>query len=265
VKILYLVGIQDAIRLARSMGITALEGVERYGLTLVLGGGEVSLLDLVSSYGVFAAEGVRYDYRSVLRIEESDGSVVREYSTTQNRVLDANVANTISDMLSDNEARAPAFGTNSPLYFANNHVASKTGTTNDSRDAWIVGYSPNIAVGAWAGNNDNSPMVKSVAGFIIAPLWRSFMEEALEKFPKTPFPEPRSTVTEADKPVLRGVWTGSGNTIDIHSILYWVDKDNPRGPRPEDPSQDAQYASWEYSVRLWASKNGFLPTEEPQL
>lgn len=258
VKALYLVGISDAIRLARAMGISTLEGGDRYGLTLVLGGGEVTLLDIVSAYSVFAAEGVRNPHRAILRIEDSAGEVIRTYNASPNRVLEENVAYTISDMLSDNEARAPAFGANSPLHFPGRHVAAKTGTTNDSRDAWIVGYTPDIAVGAWAGNNDNSPMVKSVAGFIIAPLWQEFMNLALQQFDNTPFPEARVTTDENDKPVLRGVWIGEGGILSIHSILYWVDKNNPRGPRPQNPENDSQFTRWEYSVLEWAAQNNLV-------
>lgn len=268
VKALYLVGISDALRLARAMGITTLEGGDRYGLTLVLGGGEVTLLDMASAYSVFANEGVRNEHRSILKIEDRDGKEVRSYETQSNRVLESEIALTVSDVLSDNVARTPAFGVNSPLYFPGYHVAAKTGTTNDSRDAWIVGYTPKIAVGAWAGNNDNSPMVKQVAGFIVAPMWNEFMKIALQKGYYEPFPSPRPLVSESDKPVLRGIWEGvdiqddpSGVkriTADIHSILYWVDKDNPRGARLENPGSDPQFSRWEYGVRKWAQENGLV-------
>jgi len=266
VKLLYVVGLSDALRMARALGITTLGGADRYGLTLVLGGGEVTLLDMVSAYGVFAAEGIRYDIRSVLRIEDRNGNEVRAYAATQNRVLDTNVALSVSDVLSDNEARTPEFGADSPLYFPGNHVAAKTGTTNDSRDAWIIGYSPNISVGAWAGNNDNSPMVKQIAGFIVAPMWHEFMNIALLKYPNDPFPEPYKITTDNNKPILRGVWEGvdinddaSGKkriVANIHSILYWIDKNNPRGARLENPGDDPQFVRWEYGVRMWAVEHG---------
>ena len=268
VKALYLVGIPDAIRLARAMGITTLEGGDRYGLTLVLGGGEVTLLDIVSAYGVFANEGVKHEKRSILRIEDNNGNTVRTYETQQNRVMDREVALLVSDVLSDNEARTPAFGAASPLHFPGYHVAAKTGTTNDSRDAWIVGYTPHIAVGSWAGNNDNRPMVKSVAGFIVAPMWNEFMREALLRYEPTPFPQPRPATSENDKPMLRGIWEGvdfsegpaSSTQIvtNIHSILYWVDKDNPRGPQLENPNVDPQFPYWEFSVQKWKAENGLI-------
>lgn len=268
VKLLYLVGISDALKLARSLGISTLEGEARYGLTLVLGGGEVTLLEMVNAYGVFAAEGVKHESRSILRIEDRAGNIVREWPISQNRVLDAGVALSVSDVLADNEARTPEFGADSPLYFPGRHVAAKTGTTNDSRDAWILGYSPNIAVGAWAGNNDNSPMVKSIAGFIVAPMWHQFMEAALAKYPNDPFPEPPPLTDESSKPILSGMWEGADTandpsgktrvTAEIHSILYWLDKNDPRGPRPEDAARDAQFAAWEWAVLQWKATNGLF-------
>jgi len=267
VKLLYLVGISDAIRLARSLGISTLEGGDRYGLTLVLGGGEVSLLDMVNAYSTFAAEGVRPDGRSIIRIEDKEGEIIQDYPVNTNRVLEGNIALQISDVLSDNEARTPEFGANSPLNFPGQHVAAKTGTTNDSRDAWILGYSPNIVVGSWAGNNNNTPMVKEIAGFIVAPMWHEFMQFALSKYPNEAFPEARTTTTDSTKPILRGIWEGSDIqsdpsgvlriTANIHSILFWVDKNNPLGARPENPEQDAQFTRWENPVRAWALKNNY--------
>ena len=268
VKLLYLVGIKDALRMARALGITTLEDENRYGLTLVLGGGEVSLLDMVNAYSTFAAEGVKPDRRAIIRIEDKDGNTVRDYPTNQNRVLDQNVALQISDVLSDNDARIPEFGVNSPLNFPGQHVADKTGTTNDSRDAWILGYSPNITAGAWAGNNDNSPMVKEIAGFIVAPMWHEFMEYALSKYPNDPFPEYQKTTTDSDKPILRGIWEGSDIQNDasgvlripanVHSILFWLNKNDPRGPRPEHPEDDPQFVRWETQVRAWALQNNYI-------
>ena len=262
VKVLYLVGISDALRLARAMGVSTLEGGDRYGLTLVLGGGEVTLLDMVSAYSVFANEGVKNEKRSILKIEGRNGEEIKTYPTQSNRAL------LVSDVLSDNTARTPAFGANSPLHFPGYHVAAKTGTTNDSRDAWIVGYTPNIAVGSWAGNNNNTPMVKQVAGFIVAPMWNEFMRVALQKYPPTPFSQPRAATTESEKPVLRGIWEGvdiqqgpNNSTqivANIHSILYWVDKNNPRGPQLENPSTDPQFSLWEYSVQQWKAANGLV-------
>lgn len=269
VKTLYLAGINDSIKLARDMGITGLAGKNQYGLTLVLGGGEVRLLDMVSAYSVFANEGKKHETTSILRIEDSHGNIVEESKPKETRVLDRQVALEISDILSDNVARSPLYGANSQLYFPNADVAAKTGTTNDYRDAWILGYTPNIAVGAWAGNNDNSPMEHKISGLIITPMWRAFMDFALEKRPKDSFPEPAGTPVDL-KPVLRGVWfdpaslTGDRDDVlsvnnavsSAHSILYYVDKNDPRGPYPSNPARDGQFVNWEWAVTQW--KNGLM-------
>lgn len=275
VKTLYLAGIKDSIETSEDMGITTLENKDRYGLTLVLGGGEVSLLDLTSAYGVFGNDGIRNHYVSVLKVENSQGETLEEFSLSPKTVLDSNVARTISDVLSDNKARSPAFGDTSYLYFPNREVAAKTGTTNDYKDAWIVGYTPSIAVGTWAGNNDNSPMEKKVAGFIVAPMWNAFMKDVLESLPNETLPKADSVDKTKVRPVLRGLWQGgivyttdkfSGNLAttltptdareeravkNIHSILYWVDKNKPSGEIPQNPSDDPQFKFWEYPIRLW--------------
>jgi membrane peptidoglycan carboxypeptidase len=282
IKVLYLAGIKDSLSLAKDMGITSLTNSDQYGLTLVLGGGEISLLEMTNAYGTFANDGVRVPYRPILHIFDSKGQEISLPSQRQARVLPANVAETISDILSDNTARTPAYGPNSVLYFPNRDVAVKTGTTNDSRDAWTVGYTPNLVVGVWAGNNDNSPMVKKVAGQIVAPMWSSFMHQALTSIPDERFVPPTPTDPTTLKPVMKGIWQGGTTyTIDtisgkiataltpaetkkevavqsVHDILYWVNKNDPLGPTPLNPSDDPQFLKWEAPVRLWALQNGYM-------
>lgn len=264
VKALYLAGIPESIKLARDMGITGLADRARYGLTLVLGGGEVRLVDMVSAYGVFANEGVRAEPTSILRIEDAHGNTIEEHEPREDRVLDRQVALQISDILSDNVARTPLYGANSLLHFPGTDVAAKTGTTNDRRDAWIVGYTPNLVVGAWAGNNDNRSM-NELSGLIITPMWREFMDVALAERSEESFPEPEATPADL-KPILRGIWFDASAALDdtgaldldvsgalstAHSILHYVDKDNPRGPYPSNPARDSQYTLWEYPVAQW--------------
>lgn len=271
---LYLAGINASLKTARDLGISTLADSARYGLTLVLGGGEVTLLEMAGAYGTFANEGNRNPTVAILRVEDAEGNMLEEFSEKPYRVLDRNIALQISDILSDNAARTPAFGERSSLYFPGRDVAAKTGTTNDYRDAWILGYTPNLVVGAWAGNNDNTPMEKKVAGFIIAPMWHEFMEFALPKTDAENFPSPEYGYDEDTKPVLRGIWKGgeyvdkNGKKVsagrggeyvrqDVHSILYWVDKDVPTGPTPSNPQNDPQFKYWESAVRAWAVQNGY--------
>lgn len=249
VKVLYLAGVSDSIQTAVDMGISTLADAARYGLTLVLGGGEVTLLEMTSAYGVFAHEGIRNPPTGILRVEDG-GEVLEEYEHKEERVLDAEIARMISDILSDNEARTPLYGANSPLHFPGRDVAAKTGTTNDNRDAWVIGYTPNLVAGAWAGNNIPTPMTQ-ISGLIVTPMWREFMDEALQKYgggefaPPAPDPDRDSL-----PPVLKGEWN-SNPRLGVHEILYWVQKNNPRSGSGNSIG-DAQFAYWEYPVQLWA-------------
>lgn len=282
VKTLYLAGVKNTIATAKDLGINSLEDPDRYGLTLVLGGGEVSPLEMTGAYAVFANGGEKNETTGILKVESADGEILEEYKQSPQRVLDKNVALMISDVLSDYDAKKPAYGQSSPLYFSDRRVAAKTGTTNDVRDAWVLGYTPNIAVGVWCGNNDNSPMVKKVAGQITAPLWNAFVLEAFKKLPVENFESPSYPNPNEIKPVLAGEWRG-GQTYKIdritkklateftppelienraitqvHSILYWLRKDDPMGPSPEVIGQDSQFTLWEAPVRAWAAAQGLV-------
>jgi membrane peptidoglycan carboxypeptidase len=272
VKALYLAGVKDSIETAEAMGITSLKDPNRYGLTLVLGGGEVSLLELTSAYGVFANDGIRNPYRSILRIEDSKGNTIEDFKTNPVQAIPPQPARQISDILSDPKVMVDSL--KNTVSNLNRQVAVKTGTTNDYRDVWIEGYTPNIVVGAWAGKNDNTPMDRKVAGLIITPVWGAFMTEINKSLEKETFKNPEPDPQDI-KPVLRGIWKGGVTyKIDsiskklatdltppelqqeiilpsVHSILHWVDKTNPNGEIPKDPKQDSQYEYWEYGVRKW--------------
>ena len=202
VKVLVdLAGIQESINTARKCGITTLkESASFYGPALVLGGGEVRLLDMVSAYGVFAAEGKRYPPVSILRIEDSKGNIIEQKKKTPRRVLEQEAVRLLNDILSDNEARAPMFGYNSQLYFPDYQVAAKTGTTNNYKDAWTIGYTPNIVAGVWVGNNNNAEMAQKPSITIAGPIWRAFMIEALAKFPNESFVPPKEKEPEEKNP-----------------------------------------------------------------
>ena len=283
VKVLYLTGLKEALDMARRVGVSTLFGPNQYGLTLVLGGGEVQLIELTSAYGVFANDGLQQEHVAILSVEKNNGEKVWEHKLKPTQVVEPLIARMVSDILSDNTARAPAFGSASALYFSDRPVAAKTGTTNDYRDAWILGYTPNLVAGVWAGNNDNTPMEKRGAGGIVAPIWHDFMERSLKTIPIEPFKTPE--YKKSTKPVLAGEWRGSrtyvidsasGNlatdatppefretkiVTEIHSILHWVDKNDPTGPIPTNPTSDGQYNNWETAVRAWAQSAGVLNNE----
>ncbi len=189
VKTLYLASIDGTLDLAHRMGITTLNDRKRYGLSLVLGGGEVKLVDMTSAFSVFATEGMRNPLQSVVKIIDHSGKIIQQETVDSRQVLDGQVARKINSILSDNAARAPIFGPKSALVLDDGRVvAAKTGTTQEFRDAWTIGYTPSIAVGVWAGNNDNHPMkVGSDGVFVAAPIWKDFMQKVLLNQPKETF------------------------------------------------------------------------------
>jgi 1A family penicillin-binding protein len=254
VKTVYLAGVSNVINLATRMGIPGFQSADHYGLTLALGAQEVSVLDLTSAYADFADDGIRNVPTGILSVTKSDGTVLEQYTANPQQVLDQNVAREMNSMLSNNPARFPEYPPDNPFVFSGYDVAAKTGTTNDSKDAWTVGYSPTVAVGMWAGNNDDSPMVKEIAGYIVAPIWHDVMAYALSKEPQAYFNEP-APPAPGISPALNGSATNVTATgaVQTHDILYWVNKDNPLGPAPANPASDPQYAYWEYPVQQQAA------------
>ncbi len=279
VKLFYLAGLRDSLKTAEDMGISTLTDVGRYGLTLVIGGGEVSLLDITSAYGVFANNGMRNPYMGVLRVEDANGNILENFSQNEKEVLPKNVALTISDVLSDSIARIPTFGVHPVLEIPQHQVAVKTGTTNNNKDAWTIGYTPSVVVGVWAGNNDNKPMKKGGAA-LAGPIWNKFMIEALKNLPNEKFEKENiNNDPEKVKPVLRGLWQGNEHFFidkisgklatentpketkqekvitNMHSILYWVNKNDILGPPPANPSDDSQFEHWEVPIQNWLTQN----------
>ena len=248
VKVLYLAGLEDTIKTATAMGINGLGPASQYGLTLVLGGGEVSPLDMTAAYGVFANNGQKAPLTSVLKIETDKGDVLEQapdkISTEQ--VITEQSAKLINDILSDKQARASIFA---PSLFGDRSVAIKTGTTNNSKDAWEIGYTPSISIGMWMGNNNNTPMAQQASARIVGPLWKSIMDYALTKVPVEGFDPPEPTETGL-KPYLTGAWMGPGT--EIHSELYWIDRRDPKGSVPGMNSNDEQFRNWEYGVSAWS-------------
>jgi 1A family penicillin-binding protein len=235
VKALYIAGLDNTIELAQRLGITSLTDRNRYGLSLVLGGGEVQLLELTGAFGVFANDGVRNDVHGIRRIENAGGGAMEDIlGVSSQRVLEEQVARKMNAMLSNNDARTPIFGPESDLFIPNRQVAAKTGTTQSYRDGWTVGYTPNIAIGVWAGNNDNRAMRPGSAGvFVASPIWNEYMRFALEKFPEKQFQEPLE-VAKSDVPMIGGRRSG-------RSLLYYVNRANFPGAPLYDPKMIARW------------------------
>lgn len=290
VKTLYLAGVKDAISLAKGLGIAGLNQPDRYGLSLVLGGGEVKLIDHVNAYAALAAGGVHRDKSVILKVEDKDGTVLEQYKQTDGqRVVDEKYVAMLDHIMSTNEYRAPVFGDNNPFKFTDRPVAAKTGTTNEFRDGWAMGYTPSLAVGVWAGNNDNSSMKAGADGIVVAaPIWRSFMNKVLVNYAVEKFPE--YDKDKAEEGIKKSVLLGKQDTQEdvkvckkdkekdsgdyclansscpdgkedeksfgeIHDILYYVNKEDPQGDYPKDPKGDPQYKNWEKGVQEWVKSN----------
>ncbi len=189
VKTLEFVGLPDMLDTAHRLGIESLDRTD-YGLSLTLGGGDVTLLEMAGAFATFANGGKRVPPVAILRIEDATGGVIEEYQAPPGeQVISAQHAYLITDILADNNARAPSFGRNNPLVLSR-PAAAKTGTTDDWRDSWTVGYAPELAAGVWVGNADNTAMNNVSGSRGAAPIWQAFMERALEGVPVSQFVRP---------------------------------------------------------------------------
>lgn len=197
VKTLQFVTVPTMVDTARRFGITTFKDPSNYGLALTLGGGDVELLELTSAYGVFANGGVRVPPTPFLKVTDPTGRVLWDLQKNPQpgtQVVDPRYAYQITSILSDVSARAPGFGTGSALRLSR-PAAAKTGTTDDWRDNWTLGYTPDLVTGVWVGNSDNSPM-EHISGITGAgPLWRNFMERVLVGTPVRNFAQPPGLVT----------------------------------------------------------------------
>lgn len=185
VRVLEKNGVKDFLDFAKKMGITTWDQPDRYGLALTLGGGEVTMMDLATAYGVFANNGIKTDLSPVLKVTDYKNNILEERKNNRTQVISSKTATIISDILADNSARALTFGTNSPLSFPGFTVSVKTGTTEDKRDNWTIGYAPDFLVAVWVGNNDNSPMSPYLesGNTGAAALWHPIMEKLLSTRP----------------------------------------------------------------------------------
>jgi membrane peptidoglycan carboxypeptidase len=252
VKVLYLAGLSDSVKNAYNFGLTTLTSPDLYGLSLVLGGGAVKLVDLVGAYSVLAADGIKHAQSMVLEVKDSNGSVLESYKYQSAQVADSQPVRLINNILSDANARSGLFQNSLSLtVFPDRDVALKTGTSNDYHDAWTVGYTPSLVAGVWAGNNDNSPMQRHGSSILAAvPIWHGFMAEAVKNLTVETFNRPDPLYPQ--KPILAGNYTYDNQ---IHSILYYVSRNNPTGPAPQNPASDSQFDNWEYGVLAWAAQN----------
>lgn len=286
VKILSLAGIENTIKTARDLGITTLTDPDRYGLALVLGGGEVKPLEMAGAYGTFGNNGKFATTTPFLKIQESNGKTIYEYEegTNVKQALDPQIAYEITDILADNDVRRSVFG--NALAVPNYRVAVKTGTTQEFRDGWTAGYTPNLATVVWVGNNDNTKMKSGADGSVVAaPIFRSYMAQALSKLPKNDFERPSGiqevTVekfsnklpTEHSQELIKDIfaqWQVPTKRDDVNVVVK-VNRLNGQLATDSTPpelieervyrnihSERPTYPNWEGPVRAWAEANGFF-------
>ncbi len=284
VKALYLADVKTVTKNAADLGYTTLNNPDRYGLSLVLGGGEVKLLEHTNAYSAFATEGKVSEIITILKIEDKDGKVLEENKTkTRDTVISPQTARMINSILSDNDARSFVFSASNHLNLGERPAAAKTGTTNNFHDAWIIGYTPSLVAGVWVGNNDNTKMKTGSDGSVLAgPIWQDFMKIALKDYSVENFTsyENKKTgkaiidgdvfsanVLKIDK--FSGLLASSSTPPELieekvfgnpHCILHYVNKEDPLGPNPENPNNDPLYKNWEDGVQNWFKKNNKATT-----
>lgn len=195
VKLLSLVGLKDMLSTAYDMGFNTLQptaaNMSRFGLSVALGGGEVRLFDLVHAYSAFANGGEKVEPVSIMKVVKDGRTLYEAKQAQKQRVLTNEVAFLINNVLSDNNARLMTFGANSFLNMSGKAIAVKTGTTNDKRDNWTIGWSTKAVVGVWVGNNDNSPMKEVASGVTGAsPIWRKIILKSWDKYKGDDFSVP---------------------------------------------------------------------------
>jgi len=276
VKTLYLTGIDNVIKLAQSLGYStiSLKDKDQYGLTLALGTIEAPMIDHVQAFSVFANAGVKRNLKSILLVKDENNKILEDNTAIEQgtRVLDKNIANEINSILSDNDSRAFIFGAKNNLTLKNRQAAAKTGTTNDYKDTWTIGYTPNIVTAVWVGNNDNKEMNKASASMLSAPLWQEYMEYSTKNDKQETFEQPK--YENKKNMMLNGSWINtkivkidslSGKLasdftpqelikerqyIDLHSILHYIDKNDLSKEVIESPN-DPEYPTWEEGVKTW--------------
>lgn len=267
VKMLAFVGVKNMLSTAYNMGIATFEptdeNIKRFGLSITLGGGEVRMMELASAYSAFANGGYRVEPVSILKVTDRKGKVLFEQKeVSPKRVISADVAFLISHILFDNNARLLTFGENSYLNIRGQEVAVKTGTTDDKRDNWTIGWTPSVLVATWVGNNDNSPMGNVASGVTgAAPIWRRIILEALKGKPNEDFEQPENvTAVTIDS-------LGGGLPVDGQKTRaeYYIKGTEPQGPASiykelkvskEDKNKlasDSEIAKNEYEIRKFIS------------
>ncbi len=225
VEVMQKLGVANGVQAAREMGLDSVSGSpSRYGLSLALGTAEVRLIDMVNAYSAFANKGKLPEQTLVTQIKNKFGKTVYRYKATNKQVRSPAAAYMISSILSDKDARAPTYG--SRLNIPGRPVAFKTGTTNDNRDGWTIGFTPNLVVGAWMGNNENEPMIGLAGGSSAGIIWKNAMTRFLNDLPVEQFSKPKDIV---QLNICRGTELRAPNAGGNTFMEYFIKGSEPQG------------------------------------
>ena len=271
VKVLQYAGLSETLNLAKRMGMTSLRDPNAYGLSFTLGGGEVRLLELASAYGVLANNGLKAHTFAISKVVDSGGHVIDDQREVTERVADPRFAFLITDILSDNNARLETFGATSPLRLSGNRPAAvKTGSTDDYRDSWTVGYTPSLVAGVWVGRADNQPMRLVLGSSGAGKIWNTFMERALAGTPAEPFPVPagvarsavcaetgRAPTEECERTVTD--WFVQDRTPRAQSQAVAIDRITGKLAGPGTPYQDVVFQR--FNQASTSGEGPYAPTE----
>lgn len=283
VKTLALVGVDNAINTLRKSGYST--PLANCGLSLVLGGCEVTLVDHVGGYAMIAAGGVRHDKTAILKVEDRDGRILEEYTDKQEQVLDPQAAYLVTHVMSDDSARSFVFGAGSALTLKGRPVAAKTGTTQSWKDGWAMGFTPSLVAGVWTGNNDSTVMRQGADGVVVAaPIWNQFMREALKDTPIEQFKEPDGIrhvdvdklsgklPTQYSGEIVKGIFASysvPSEEDDVHKPVAIDTRTGlpATGDTPQEyletkiytvvHSEKPKVSSWEDPVIAWAQTQGY--------
>lgn len=295
VKMLYITGLKQTLKTVQDMGISTLKDPSRYGLSLVLGAGEVQLDEHVNGYETFANGGINHEQTKILKVTNPEDEVLEKWEKSEaesKRIFDPQVAYLISDILSDDSARAPTFGYNSSNLAVPGHtVAIKTGTTDDLRDGWMMGYTQDLTAGVWVGHNNNNPMTVATSN-MTGPIFTDFMKSALKGKPNKPFQRPegikhvqldkrtgnlasensKETVTDIFPSWYEPSVEGAVKTAVIDKISGDLatkctperakKKISSQGLQPEIPRDDPAYHRWNPPVQALADRLGMSSSGE---
>jgi 1A family penicillin-binding protein len=237
VKTLNQIGIQNMVNLGKKMGVSSWDDAENYGLSITLGAAEVTMLDIATVYGTLANEGNRVDLNPILKITDSKGTLLEKKTPKKPiQVLEKGIAFIISDILSDNQARSMAFGPNSPLLIPGHTVSVKTGTTDNKRDNWTVGYTNSLVVAIWVGNNNNTPMSPYLTSGITgaAPIWHNIMKSLLASSPEKKPSIPSQVVQKLCRGKMEYLLKRTENTPDCRPLNTFSVENRRRSSKNKD-------------------------------